>query len=172
MSDQKLPDDPQPPYDYKKWLHELKRQDAQRAHDKLDEFHGYVNKAAMQGGELALRMAILINGAAAISLLTFIGKLPKYQQHAVANTLVYFASGVGLGVAGIALAYLTNYFMAGIAGSKLRIWDHPYVQDGPTTKRFIILNIAFHILALAAGIASIVCFAWGILDVRDALTHL
>jgi hypothetical protein len=168
MTDQHTPPNQEPPFDVKKWAFEVNRQHAQRAHDRLDEFHRYINEAAMKSGELALRMGLLINGGAAIALLTFIGSLPKEQKRAFAETLVWFASGVALAVAAIALSYFTNYFMAGIASSRLRTWEHPYIQEGPTTPRYRRLNIAFHIAAVVVGLASLAAM----LRVRDALTHL
>ena len=67
-----MPDDPAP-YDHQKWLHEMTRQDAQRAHDQLAQFAQSVNEAAVKGGDAALRAALLINGGAAVSVLAFIG---------------------------------------------------------------------------------------------------
>ena len=37
-----------------KWVHGLNREDALRAHDKSEEFHSYVNKAAIETGNLSL----------------------------------------------------------------------------------------------------------------------
>jgi hypothetical protein len=173
----------QPPFDYQKWIVEMQRQDAQRAleisredahraHDKLDEIHRYVDQAAITAGQFALRMVLLINGGAAIALLTFVGSLPKEQKRLFANTLVWFASGVALAVAALALAYFTNYLMAGLASSRLRTWEYPYVQPGPTTSRYFILNRIFHYAAVIVGLASLAAFVFGMLRVRDALVYL
>jgi cytochrome b subunit of formate dehydrogenase len=173
----------QPPFDYQKWIHEMQRADAQRAqeiiredacrtHDKNEEFHRYVNKASIAAGQFALRMALLINGGAAIALLTFVGTLPKEQKRLFADTLVWFASGVVLAVAALALAYFTNYFMAEIARSRLQTWDYPYVRPGPATPRYTILNRIFHVGTVLVGLASLATFVCGMLRVRDALTHL
>jgi hypothetical protein len=161
-----------PPSEFQKWVHEINRQDAQRAHDKLDAFHEYVNQATIKSAELALRMSILINGGAAVALLTFIGPLPKQQKADIANTLVWFASGVALGVAALAASYFTNYLTAGIASSKLRLLDHPYIKPGPTTARHMTLKIIFHVIAVILGLASLGAFVCGMLEVRNALTRL
>jgi hypothetical protein len=159
----------QPPFDYQKWVHELSRQDAQRAHDKLDEFHRYVNEAAINAANLALRMALLINGGAAIALLSFDGDLADPQKKAVAATLVWFAWGVLTSVAGIALAYFTNYCMAGVAYSMKKNGNPPYVEDGPTTPHWKLANRIFHIAAVLVGVASLVLFLIGMMSVRAAL---
>jgi hypothetical protein len=74
-----------------KWLYEQNVKAAERAHDKSYEFRTQTNEAAMQGGNLALRMGLLINGGAAVALLTFIGTLPVDQKRAIAATLSWFA---------------------------------------------------------------------------------
>lgn len=170
MSNQQTPPTQQQ-LDHAKWLDEINRQDAHRAHDKLDNFHEYVNKAAVKTGQAALRMSMLINGGAALSLLTFIGTLNREQKHEVADTLVWFASGVALAVVAIAASYFTDYFMAGIAGSKIKTFQHPYIQPGPNTKRYETLNFVFHLIAVGCGVVSLLMFVCGLLAVRTALSH-
>jgi hypothetical protein len=181
LSDKQPP--AQPPFDYQKWFVEMQRHDAQRAleirredacraHDKLNELHRYVDEAAIAAGQSALRMSRLINGGAAIALLTFVGTLPKEQKRLFADTLVWFASGVALAVAALALAYFTNYFMAGVATSPLRTWVYPYIEPGPTTSRYTILNRIFHVSSVLVGLASLAAFVCGMLRVRDALAYL
>jgi hypothetical protein len=160
---------PQPPLDYQKWAHEQTRSVAERAHDNLDEFHRYVNEAAISAANLALRMALLINGGAAVALLSFDGHLPQKQMTAVAGTLLWFAWGVVTAVAGVALAYFTNYCMAGIASSKTKSYQAPYITEGPNTWRWVIANRIFHILAVSAGVGSLVLFIIGMFSVRSAL---
>jgi hypothetical protein len=169
MSNQQTPNQPPPPLDYQQWLHEQQRSVAERAHDKIDEFHRYINEAAISAANLALRMALLINGGAAVALLSFDGHLPQKQMTAVAGTLLWFAWGVAASVAGIALAYFTNYCMAGVASSKLKSYQAPFVSDGPRTWKWIFANRVFHILAVLAGLASLVLFIVGMFDVRAAL---
>ena len=132
-----MPDSPQQPppgppdVETAKWFEEIKRQDAHRAHDNAHEFYTYVNQATIKTGELTLRMALLINGGAAVSLLTFVGNMPVGRKHAVADTLVWFAAGVALAVAGIGFAYFTSYFMGGHVVSQKRIWSIPIWSPVP-----------------------------------------
>ena len=163
---------PQEAIENQKWVFDRNREFAQREHDKLDSFHTYTNEAAIKSSELALRMALIINGGAAVSLLTFIGSLPKEQKRLLADTLVWFASGVALAVAAIGLAYFTHFFMAGIASSRVKTWQHPFIVDGPTTKRNRRINLGFHIAAVVVGLASLVVFVMGMMQVRDALARL
>ena len=172
MSDQQTPPTQQQKIDYAKWLDETKRREAERAHDKTDDFHSSVNEAAIKSAELTLRMSLLINGGAAVSLLTFIGPLPKDQKIAMANTLIWLASGVGIAVAAIALSYLTHYFTAAIASSRIRTWEHPYLLPGPTTSRWIVLTRVFNIAAIVLAITSLAAFVGGMVEVRNAFAHL
>lgn len=82
-----------PNLDLQKWAHEQNTKAAERAHDKSEEFVLQVNEAAINGSNLALRMAMLINGGAAVALLTFVGGLSGEQKRAVAATLNWFAGG-------------------------------------------------------------------------------
>src|SRR6266581_8178796 len=80
-----------------KWQHEKLREDAHRAHDKSNAFHTYVNQAAIDSGNLALRTLILINGGAAIAVLAFLGAVSAKEKidfgkiGDVAHTIRYFA---------------------------------------------------------------------------------
>lgn len=53
-----------------------------------------MDEAAFNGGNLALRMVLLINGGAAVALLSFMGGLPKDQRQAITGALVWLAWGV------------------------------------------------------------------------------
>src|SRR5262249_10802522 len=96
---------------------------------------------------------------AAVALLTFIGGLPHAdQKRAVAATLDWFAWGIAAALAGLALAYFTNYCMTMSERSKIWTDQPPYVIDGPTTNRFNILNRVFHFLSFIAGVSCLVLF--------------
>lgn len=161
----------QPQIDYAKWFEVLKRQEVERAHDKLNEFYEYVNEASTRSGEACTIMLMFISGGAAVSVLTFAANLPsEHYRAALANTLVWFASGVGLAVAAAAATYFTDFFMAAHASSLLRIWQHR--QNGPGTKVHQLLNIIFHIIAVAMEGASLAAFVIGMLGVRNAFNPL
>ena len=51
-----------------KWVHGLNREDALRAHDKSEEFHSYVNKAAIETGNLSLRTLVIVNGGTSYTI--------------------------------------------------------------------------------------------------------
>lgn len=174
MADEKPP----PPYDHAKWEFEVNRENAHRAHDANTAFHTYVNQAAIDSANLALRTLIVINGGAAVAVLTFLGgvaskdKIDFAKVGVVAGTIEWFAWGVALGVAGMALAYFTNYAMAGIAGRKSLTYMHPFVVENAKSTLWQKLNIVFHLFAIAAAIGSLILFMVGMLATSDAVTHL
>jgi hypothetical protein len=67
-------------YDHERWLLEMRREDATRAHDAESTFFREVNKSAIDGANLTLRTALLINGGACIAVLGFLGALLSKQQ--------------------------------------------------------------------------------------------
>jgi hypothetical protein len=165
-------------FEERKYGHDLVREDAHRAHDQNTEFHTYVNKGTTETANLTLRTLIVINGGAAIAVLTFLGgvaskdKIDFIKVGAVANTLRWFAFGVALAVLGMALSYLTNYAIASIASSMIKTWQHPYVIDGSKTKKWRRLNKVFHISAIAVAIGALALFLVGMFAASDAITHL
>ncbi len=58
-----------------KWVHEQNKQDANRAHDRDTTAWHQANDAAIASATVALRTLVLINGGAAVTVLTFIGSL-------------------------------------------------------------------------------------------------
>jgi hypothetical protein len=145
---------------------------AQRAHDRSNAFARQINEAAINAANLTLRMALLVNGGAAVALLTFVGSLPAEQRRAVAATLDWFAWGVAAAVAGLACAYFTNHGLAVQERSKTFTDVPPYVIDGANTKHWRHVVLVFRVLAIIVGGASVVLFLVGMLGVRAALTKL
>jgi hypothetical protein len=165
--------DPQPPHDYQKWLYEQNRINAERAHDKIDEFFHKNNDAAISTANVALRTALLINGGAAVALLTFVNNLERPQKIAVADSLVWFGWGVVSAVCALVLTYATHFTMAGVAQSQIRRYDPaPFVMPGPITQRWVALNKIFHIAAVVVGLGSLALFVIGMFHVRAAIKLL
>jgi hypothetical protein len=150
-----------------KWKAEKLREETHRAHDKSNAFHTYVNQAAMESANMALRTLVLINGGAAVAVLAFLGavaakdKINFSKIGDVAFTIRYFAIGVALACAGMALAYFTNYFMAGVETHKDRTYVHPFVSDNDKTKRMKRFNTVFHVFSFLCALSSLILFVVG-----------
>lgn len=149
---------------------------AEREHDQFEEYAKQVNEATIQSGQLALRMSMLINGGAAVSVLAFIGTIvSKVGADAVPNvasTILWFACGVAAAVVGMALAYCTNYAHVTVARSYDKSYEHPYMVDTPSTARWTKLANIAHVGAFIVGLTSIVFFVIGLFAVRHAIAHL
>ena len=106
--------DPKP--DEPNWRQVMAREDAHRAHDKHDAFVERLDAAAIKSAEKALGACLLINGGAAVAVLSFIGVLASKDALAigssgfkpVADSLEPFAAGVVAAVIGMALSYLAH----------------------------------------------------------------
>jgi hypothetical protein len=159
----------QSPFDQQKWAYEQNRALAERAHDNNQDFFNRINEATVNAGNLALRMALLINGGAAVALLSFVNGLDRAQKVAVADSLVWFAWGVFAAAIGIGLAYFTNFCMVGIASSRINKYEPPYVEDGPSTPKWQQWNRHFHVTAVFFATASLMFFVTGMLCVQSAI---
>lgn len=177
MSQQSMP--AQQSYDHQKRVHEVQREDAQRAHDRNAAFAASTNEAAINNANLALRTAVIINGGAVISVLAFVGGLvgqgkltigPTVQE--ISCALAWFAFGVAAATFAMGFSYLTNYCIAGSATKKRAIWEHPYFEPTPTSRFFARAAMLFKIAAILLGFGSIGIFIMGMLTVRDAFGHL
>ena len=161
-----------------KWRHELKLEDARRAHDTIDAFIDKANEAAIKSSESALRACLIVNGGAAITVLSFIANIASKDSAAlaglpsVAGSLGYFAWGVVASLSGYGFAYFTHYFTAGYNNSRPKYFDHPYSKDGDKTKVYSRVKNTVHIGAVLAALASISLFVWGVISVKDAIIHL
>ena len=162
----------------RKWTHELKRDDAKRAHDANQDFRAEINKETVSASNLTLRTLVLINGGAAIGVLTFLGGVASKTSvdlarvGDVASTIKWFAFGVALAVAGMALAYLTHYSNGEQAGTMLRTWEHPYVVDTGKSKVWRRVNLIVHAAAILAAITSLISFLIGMFNTSNAVTRM
>jgi len=164
--------------DHAQWIEELKRRDAERAHDQHNSFFESVNKATIENGQLAIRTFVLVNGGAAVSVLAFIGslatedKIKLDQLTNVASALIWFALGVAAALVSLGFSYFTNYAAVEHAGSMQKTWEHPWVTDGPQTWKWAATANTCKVIAIVAGLASVILFVVGMYDVRASITAL
>jgi hypothetical protein len=154
------------------------REDALREHDRAKDFEDKTNEATITSGQVALRTSVLINGGAAVAVLAFIGALVGNdrvglaQVGKMAGSLMWFAAGVAAAGAALGLSYCTNFCDVKVSESRIRKWEHPYLDDGRSTPKWRRWAIAFHSAAIAVGVSSLVLFIIGMVAVRNAIKHL
>jgi hypothetical protein len=159
-----------------KW--ELNKETAERAHKSSDKFILEGNKAVLTNAETVVRSLILINGGAAISVMTFVGALaarpsvPGDQISAIARGLEWFAGGALAAVLTAAFAYLTNYLYMSTEQKKTRDYERPYLHENEASNRRLFGGTVCHYLAVAFVILSLCGFAGGIWFVSGGVTAI
>src|SRR5665213_4151271 len=158
------------------YLYEMNRRDAEREHDNLRDFANKLNEAAVGNANLALRSGVLINGGASVAMLAFIGALignevitKGPQLVGITAPLIWFASGVAAAALGMGFAYFTNYCIAGNASTMSRHWEHPYTRESAISKKYKIAAVAFQLIAIVLGLASVAAFVIGMIRVYVAI---
>jgi hypothetical protein len=165
-------------YEHNKWEYELKKSAAERAHDNETEFGHKNNDAAINAANAAIRIALLINGGAAVSVLAFIGGLvaqkvvPVSELGKIAAGLMWFTSGVALAGLSAGLAYFTNYCIATRSAKKLRMWEHPYLKDTRTSTTFWWLALICELSAVLCVLLSLTSFVVGTIRMHQAIVGL
>ena len=124
-----------------------------------DDFPQHMFEAAVEFAILAIRTLTLINGAAVIALLTFVGQVWANDQHngsAMAHVLFWpllcFLTGVILAVTTTLLAYITQMLTT----------EHGRGAIPLVSKRLRIFAILSALLSLVAFTAGAVTTAVGI----------
>lgn len=165
--------------EHQRWEYEQNRAVAERLRDYQRELINQTNEAAVTAGNHALRALILINGGAAITMLAFIGNLvtadegrlvPKLSE--ITSPMLWFASGVATAALALGLSYFTNYCMATAYGKRDLLYEPPFIEDTTASKQWVTATIVFQIGAVIAGLASLILFIIGMVDVSDVVTLL
>ncbi|NOE18878.1 hypothetical protein GS634_12175 [Ruegeria atlantica] len=107
-----------------------------------------MTKAAIGFGQGAIRALILINGGAAIAVMTFIGNFGTVQAGLISSfslALLLFSMGVAAAALVAGCSYVTQFFYESSSGRLLKA------------------GIAFHWLAVLSAIVSLVFFVWALL---------
>jgi hypothetical protein len=176
MCETPSPDDKLHAYEIKKY--DINQRAAERAHDQNAEFVKDVNLAVIKNADSAVKALILINGGAAISVLTFVGALATKDRIStsdlsiIAASLLWFALGLVTTALTACFAYLTNYAAVGSAAAMQKTWEHPFIVSTPTSRRWRYAALVFHAVALACAIGSLVLFVKGMLDVKTAISTI
>lgn len=152
------------------------RENALRAHDELnDQLQGF-NRAAIETANIAVRSLLLINGGASVALLAFVGAVESGNSAINSDVLVEpiwrFAVGVGLAVLTAIFAYLVNYLDAVITGAKLRIWEHPYIEETSLSKKLNIFRNVLFCAALLAAACSAILYFLGVWSITAAILNM
>jgi hypothetical protein len=157
---------------------ELNIRIAERVHDENAAYLARMSEQIMKDAWATLRTLVLINGGAAIAILTFVGGIASKPDHnlaqlvGVAKGLRWFAWGVIAAALASGISYLTNFFYGSSGNSMTRDWQHPYLLMTPWAKAYFLSAKALHVVALLLAAASLALFAVGVTIVGHAITHI
>jgi hypothetical protein len=148
---------------------------ALRAHEQANNIRAYLDRAAIDAANAAVKSLLLINGGAVVALLGFIaalaGPTPEARSSiaSLASPLMWFGGGVGVAVFAGLCAYLVHFCYASASLSQDQGWKHPYVTENKASKAWLIVGRVFHILGVLAAVAALSLFATGVIGVRDSI---
>jgi hypothetical protein len=72
----------------------------------------------------------------------------------------------------MALTYFSEFCAAASLSGYVTKWEHPYVALGSRSRFWGLAANTFNFLAIAAGLASLALFIFGMFDVRDSIIRL
>ena len=163
-------------FDAKKYFEEVNREHAIRAHERSYEVQLEFQKAAIEYSIVVVRSLILINGAAVIALLAFLGAIEasdgasQFSSTRLVSPILWFALGVGFASAAGAIGYLVVLMDHGISMDVRHHWEHPYVTELDTTTANRSWRSVLHYAAIAAAGFALVAFFGGTISVVRAVT--
>jgi hypothetical protein len=167
-------------FEKRKWVYEVRRDAANRAHDKAHDYETKTSEATVNVGQAAIRTAVLINGGAAIAILGLIGALIGKDERAtsmsdlseVALSLQWFAFGVASGTAALGFSYVTNYSSVRRSATRTRTFRPPYFIGTRKTTFWRWVGRVFQWGAVLLAAVSIGLFIHGMIAVREAIEQL
>jgi hypothetical protein len=121
--------------------------DSQLKHAELTTFRAVEQfKSAISMAELALKSSIVINGGAAVSVLTFVGNTKSIEKIFLIYGLLLFSLGVFLAATSTIFAYLAqNKYLEAIKSEELKSKDDFY-------RKMAIFVCSFSYFCFLAGI--------------------
>lgn len=169
----------------------------QSVFDKHDSRANWMENAAVEAGNNALKALLLLNGGACIALLGFLSStfsdmvdsntalqssvttawnlLLGFENSSEREKLVtdivaalsYFAWGAGFSVFGASVAYLTNSCYARGLYAMKRQWEWPFIVETKQSTREWWFGAVLNWVAVGAGVGALLCFSVGVLKVQD-----
>ena len=159
-----------------RWLREATAKDAAQNHLAAVQRAEDLGLNLGQGG---VKLLVLVNGGAAAAALAFVGSLATKDPGInlrdlipLANTLIWFAWGVGLAVCAFMMGHLASYFLI----LNLSYFQHqeesPWIVETRKSRIWLGIALCSHTLAVLVAVCSLACFISGIFAIRDAIGDL
>jgi hypothetical protein len=155
-------------------MSEQSYREMERAHDFHREIIRRASDATVESGQLAARMIIVINGAAVVAMLAFVGNFATRGQllAGVADSMIYFASGVVSGTVTLGATYFANFAGTATLHSMDQIREWPYLRENAGVRVRRGITFFFMAVAMLSGVIGLILFAWGTWKIKDAIRAL
>lgn len=158
------------------WVEEIKRRDAERAHDANRDYFNRLIEHTVQSGTNTVRMATTINGGAAVAVLAFMANTFATKTDVQAcdlsiysEPLFAYSLGVILSVFAIGFSYFTNLTIANSVSSMETHWQYPFVRPTKQTENYKWRGRWLGRITTLCVVASIGCFVLGTYSTYTAL---
>ena len=151
---------------------------AERAHDLANDLGMRMNEASARDAQEAIKIALLINGGAAVVILAFIAgivgrtNISLSDLRSVAHSLFWFAGGIVLAGITAACAYVANSLYSANQFEQDRIWEHPYLRHNERSRRAFRWARFFNWLGFILAWISLALFIGGVFATAHALSVL
>lgn len=147
---------------------ETKLRAAERAHDLTNDLGKRLMDAAIRDAQEAIKVVVLLNGAAALALLSFIGAIVSKQIFVISEMrpvvfgLWWFFVGTILGGFTAALAYASNRLHARGHFAKEKIFEPPFITETPRSKSLMRSGTVLNWLAVVLAFLGLLAFIFGV----------
>lgn len=158
--------------------HDVNIRAAERAHDRAKEFQLKLIDAATRDAQEAMKVALAINGGAAIAVMALVGAFGSRDIATlikiadVFDSLFLFAGGVLAAAVTAACAYLSNSCYAASHHHLNKIFVPPYTYATDKSKLYERLARRFNIVGALFVVIALVAFIAGSLFVAIGMSHL
>ena len=164
--------------DNAKYLRDVNRELALRAHERARQAQADYLKASLDSSASAIRLLVLVNGAAVVAVLAFTGAVEsspgadQFSASQLVKPMTFFALGVAFAALSSVLAYLVMLLDHSISNAVVFTWEHPYVEKDPERNHAWHLDwrIGLHYTAMASALLSLLMFFGGVISIGLAIT--
>lgn len=140
---------------------------AEHAHDRSKELQFKLIDAATRDAQEAMKVALAINGGAAIAVLAFLGAVASREVWVLVlirdlfYSLFWFAAGVFSASVTAACAYFSNSLYAASHNNMAQDYKYPYVHETDQSKRKFKLARWFNRAGIGFAMISLIAFVVG-----------
>jgi hypothetical protein len=157
---------------------EWQRRIAENAHAASDAERGKNREATVTAGIEAMKVALLINGGAAVAAMALVGALvgrggaTMETIRPVLRCLYWFGGGTVLAAFTAGSAFFAFDLYSGSAGAREKQWDYPYVVSTPKSDRLYNAGWWCTLLGTTSAGLALVAFIIGVIVAAKAVAKL